>query len=422
MARVKIGVFGCSLRGTYLAEIAQRHPDAEVVALCESHKPRLDLCIAEMRSIGASVTGYEDFDSFLNHDMDAVVLTNYSTEHAPFAVRVLDSGRHALSEVVACQTMAEGVALVEAVERNPKLVYSFAENYCCLRGILEMRRLYERGDIGEFLHAQGEYVHYLEKDWFRITYGDRWHWRNWVSGSFYCTHSLGPIVAITGTRPVRLTAYETPNVNRRNVGSLASDGSSMVCQMSNGGTAHILRAAFKREPDCAVWYAVFGTEGMMETDRWGEMPSRVNVCAKSNLQPQSYAPEFPVPSGMADGAVGHWGADYYPMHFFLQRILGREGGERSIDVYQAMDMSLPGILEYRSIWEGNSTVEVPDFRDKAVREQYRNDNWALDPAMAGEGQPDMSSSFGKVEVPDSVFEAQVAEYEAWLKSERAKYA
>jgi hypothetical protein len=41
MAEVKIGVLGCSLRGTMLAETAQLHPDAELVALCDSFRPRI---------------------------------------------------------------------------------------------------------------------------------------------------------------------------------------------------------------------------------------------------------------------------------------------------------------------------------------------------------------------------------------------
>lgn len=44
--------------------------------------------------------------------MDAVVLANYATEHAPYAVKVLDSGRHVCSEAPACRTLAEAVELV----------------------------------------------------------------------------------------------------------------------------------------------------------------------------------------------------------------------------------------------------------------------------------------------------------------------
>lgn len=408
--RVKVGVLGCGWRGRMLAEIVHRNPDAELVAVCDFFAPRLKQCITKLDSLGAAVTPYEDFDAFLNHDMDAVVLANYATEHAPFAVRVLDSGRHVMSEVLACQTMAEAVALVEAVERNPNLVYSFAENYCCLRGIREMQRLYQKGDIGEFLSAQGEYVHYLNDNWCQITYGERNHWRNWASSCYYCTHAFGPIVSITGTRPVRLTAYETPNVNRRKTGSVASDGAVLVCQMDNGGVVTTLRAAFRREPECAVWYSVYGSEGMMETDRWGEMPSRVHVYRHADSSLKDYSPAFPFENQMSQQVTGHWGADYFPTHFFLQAILDRPGKEFAIDVYRALDMTLPGILGYRSIWEKNLSYDVPDLRNPATRDAYRNDNWGLDKKMAGPGQPEFSSSFGRVDIPDSLYESQVKEY------------
>ena len=108
--------------------------------------------------------------------------------------------------MLACQNLAEAVALVEAVERSRK-VYTYAENYCYFRGTLEMQRLYRRGDIGEFLHGEGEYVHDCEGIWPAITRGERSHWRNWIPATFYCTHSIGPILTITGTRPTRVTAY-----------------------------------------------------------------------------------------------------------------------------------------------------------------------------------------------------------------------
>ena len=58
---------------------------------------------------------YTDFDAFFQHDMDAVVLANYANEHAPYAIRLLNSGRHVCSEVLPVETMAQAVQLVEAV-------------------------------------------------------------------------------------------------------------------------------------------------------------------------------------------------------------------------------------------------------------------------------------------------------------------
>ena len=91
------------------------------------------------------------------------------------------------------------------------------------------------------------------------------------------------------------------------------------------------------------------------------------------------------------------------MHYFLEKILGRPAGEAVIDVYQALDMSLPGILAYRSICEGNTPQTVPDMRDPAQREPYRDDNWCTNPAVAGEQLAPFNAT-GNPDIPDEVYE------------------
>ena len=101
--------------------------------------------------------------------------------------------------------------MVEAVEKSGK-IYSYAENYCYFAATQEMKKLYRAGEIGEFMHGEGEYVHDCESIWGDITYGEKDHWRNRLYSCYYCTHSLGPIINITGLRPVRVVGFENPNV------------------------------------------------------------------------------------------------------------------------------------------------------------------------------------------------------------------
>ncbi|MGN1052383.1 MAG: hypothetical protein ACI4SH_03225, partial [Candidatus Scatosoma sp.] len=74
-----------------------------------------------------------------------------------------------------------------------------------------------------------------------------------------------------------------------------------------------------------------------------------------------------------------------------------------IDVYAALDMSIPGILAYRSILNGNAPISMPDFRDKAQREQYRNDRACTDLKVAG-AQLLPSNSFYEVDTPQEVYD------------------
>ncbi|MBO4299615.1 MAG: Gfo/Idh/MocA family oxidoreductase, partial [Clostridia bacterium] len=153
--KVKIGVFG-AYRGMTMINVLLRHPDAELVAICDKYRPALEKAGKAAEEAGLQLALYENFEDFFRHDMDAVVLANYANEHATFAIRLLRSGRHVLSEVLPCETMAQAVELIEAVEESGK-VYAYAENYCYMWHTFEMRERYERGEIGEVMYAEGEY-------------------------------------------------------------------------------------------------------------------------------------------------------------------------------------------------------------------------------------------------------------------------
>lgn len=402
--KVKVGVFGAR-RGMTMIGVLAHHPDAELVAICDQFDHLLKDCEKLALETNTEIALYKDFEQFFNHDMDAVVLANYATEHAPYAVKLLRSGRHVLSEVLPVENLAEAVALVEAVEESGK-VYTYAENYCYFPATSEMKRLYRQGEIGEFMHGEGEYVHDCESIWPRITYGDKNHWRNNMYSTFYCTHSIGPLLTITGTRPVRVVGFETPNVaNLAKLGYKGGTSGMILMQMDNGATVKSLHGNLKREPG-AIWYSIYGKKGMMESDRWHDGIARINIfCEGDSLTETelSYRPKARIQSELAAKTAGHGGSDFYTVHYFLEKVLDRPSGEETIDVYQALDMGVPGILAYRSIVNGNIPIAVPDFRDKKAREEYRHDRWSTNPANSGDNLAP-HCSFGTPDIPDSVYE------------------
>lgn len=409
--KIKIGVFGAH-RGMTMINVLSRHPDAELVAICDKYQPLLEKCKKVAEETGSSITYYTNFDEFFKHEMDAVVLANYANEHAQYAIKLLKSGRHVASEVLPVETLGQAVQLVEAVEESGK-IYSYAENYCYFTATQEMKRLYRAGEIGEFMHGEGEYIHDCEAIWPDITYGEKDHWRNRLYSTYYCTHSLGPIITITGTRPVKVVGFETPNVeNMARYGYRGGTSGMIVAQMSNGAMVKSLHGYLKREPT-SVWYSIYGKKGMVESDRWNEGISRVYVYREGDSLTEneiSYRPKPKVDTELSKMISTHGGGDFYTMHYFIEKILGRPDGEECIDVYQALDMGLPGILAYRSICNGNIPIEVPDFRRKDVREKYRNDNWCTNPEVAGDNLAPFNS-FGGPDIPDSVYEHVRKEWE-----------
>ncbi len=381
--KLKVGVFG-AFRGSVMVQVLLNHPDAELVAVCDRYKPLLEKCREKAEENGVKVALYENFEDFFAHDMDAVILANFANEHAPYAVRLLESGRHVLSEVLPCETMAQAVQLIEAVERSGK-VYAYAENYCYSDLTFEMWRRYKHGDIGEVTYAEGEYVHDCSAGWPSLTYGDRNHWRNRLHPFFYCTHSIGPMLTITGRRPIRVTGIATRPIQEQYQKGLShgSAGIEMIT-LDNGAIAKSIHGELKREP-ASVNYEIYGTQGCMETQRLGEQKLNVYIEEKAcHGSTETYYPQKFVSAALAESVNSHGGSDFYATHFFIQKILGRpEGYEYSIDVYQAVDMGICGIMAYRSNLNGGIPIDLPDLRILSERNKFRNDNACTNPEVAG---------------------------------------
>lgn len=429
MKKVKIGVLG-AFRGGSMIRYCKQAENAEIVAICDKNEEVLDNKKTELAM--DSITYYTSFDEFIKHDgMEAVVLANYATEHAPFAIRCMEAGLHVFSEVLPVQTMKEAVELVEAVERTGK-VYAYGENYCYMPAPREMRRLYREGVIGEFEYGEGEYVHNCESIWPDITYGDPDHWRNNMYANFYCTHSIGPLIHITGLRPVKVTGFEGTKTERklRCGAKWGSFGIEMI-ELENGGIIKSIHGDLYRN---SVWYSVYGMKGRLESRREDEEGGCEGVLTL-HVNADKYSGEYAKPDiktyeptdALSEKckAFGHGGSDFYSMYNFVEKILGKEDAD-TIDVYEAMDMFLPGMFAYRSVLKGGIPMEVPNLRDKAVREQYRNDTMCTDPKVAG----DMlipAFSKGNPDIPEVVYkymrdmsEKKAAQKHAQIVEEAAK--
>ena len=208
--KVKIGVLG-GVRGSVMISYAKRFDDVEVVALCDRSREVLRIQQAKFSQLG--ITFYDSFEAFICHDMDAVFLANYATEHAPYAIRFLGKGVHVLSECLPASTMAECVELVRAAERS-SAVYMFAENYPYMKFNREMKKICDGGTLGRILFAEGEYNHPISGNETGFILQRRWyphHWRNYCPGTYYVTHSLGPLMISTGARPRRVSAFPVTN-------------------------------------------------------------------------------------------------------------------------------------------------------------------------------------------------------------------
>ncbi len=384
MKKIKIGVMG-TMRGASMINYCKVATNAEVVAICD--KWHEGLRSQQEANKGLDIAYYDNFDDFIKHDMDAVVLANYANEHAPFAIRAMKAGKHVFSEVVPAQTMKEAVELIEAVEETGK-IYAYGENYCYMPAPFEMKKLYKEGRIGTIEYADCEYLHNCESIWPEIAHGDKEHWRNNMYSTFYCTHSLGPIIHATGLRPVSVTGFECPVWERNlRVGRKNGEYGVEILTLENGA---IVRSTHGNLYKWSNWYCLYGTKGRMESAR---EEAQAGGTSRIYISTDDYSGGYDTHKAetyMANEKLveeskvfGHGGSDFYSMWHFVEKLRGNEEAD-IIDVYEAMDMFLPGHFAYRSLLAGGIPMQIPNLRDKAERERWRNDVSCTDPKVAGD--------------------------------------
>jgi len=358
---IKVGVIGVG-RGRGFARGVSGLMGMELVAVCDSWAEKLEETGKELK-----VATYTDYEKFLEHDMDAVILANYFHEHAPFAIKALKAGKHVMSETSACITIAQGIQLIETVEKTGN-IYMFAENYPYMVFNQEMRRIFQSGKIGTFMYGEGEYVHPADANfWNDISCGMN-HWRNWIPATYYCTHALAPIMYITDTWPKSVNGFVMPYapddpVPARSVRQ--HDAASMIAlKMDNGAVAKLLQVYLRGH---SVWVRIHGAKGQMENLREGNT-NMVRLIReqyherRTDPAKQIYLPDFPEHHDKATKS-GHGGGDFFMNYHFAQAI--KTGEPPYFDVYRGVAMSIVGILAYRSALDNSNTFAVPDFRIKS---------------------------------------------------------
>ncbi len=389
MDTIRVGVIGVG-RGMSFARGTGPLVGMELVALCDTWEEKLE---AAGREFG--VATYTDFDEFLGHDMDAVILANYFHEHAPFAIKALEADKHVMSETSACFTIAEGVELVRTVERTGK-TYMFAENYPYMVFNQEMRRLYRAGEIGTVMYAEAEYIHPDPAEVIMGRSPGTYHWRNWIPATYYCTHSLAPIMFITETWPEKVNGFVIPRRDDDPIHERVikfNDAAAMIAlRMDNGAVVRLVQVYLRGH---GVWVRVHGSRGLMENLRRGER-SMLRVVREQyheeRRHPEEvvYRPDFPEYREQAMRA-GHGGGDFFTNYHFADAI--RRNEPPFLDVYRGVTMSIIGPLAYRSALTDSNTIDVPDFRREEDRRRYEDDHWRPDPR---EGDP-WPSILGKQE-------------------------
>ena len=375
MKKIRIGIFGAG-RGVDIAENLMLSEDCEIVALCDFNEKRR----AEgLKRLGINIEAFDNFDEFIEYDMDAVVLANYFHEHTPYAIRCFEKGIHVFSECISNGTMAEGVELIRAYEKSSS-IYMLAENYPQMKFNREMKRVCDGGTLGKIIYAEGEYNHPYKPDDYEFSKGYVYnieHWRNYLPRSYYITHSLAPLMWSTGATPKKVSAVPvfspiTEEITARRVG----DRAAIITTLNDDESVFRITgcAAFGAHHNA---YRLCGENGQIENLRG--MGEKVMLRYSDWAVPEGkeevnlYDPEWNDSDEEFINQSGHGGGDYIVARMFLDCIKEGRQPEHPYDIYSAVAMASTAILAHRSILNGGVPYVIPDFTLEECRRMYEND-------------------------------------------------
>ncbi|NPV47483.1 MAG: Gfo/Idh/MocA family oxidoreductase [Armatimonadetes bacterium] len=354
---LKIGVAGLR-RGTGPALVLKQHAECELTAVCDLFPGRAE-AFAKQHGVAQ---WFDDYTAFCAADLDAIVVATPAPVHVACAVEAMRAGKHVLSEVPACWDLDQARELVRVV-RETGLKYMFGENMCYFAYCQSYGEMVRRGDIGEVIYVEGEYIHNCDS-LMTETGPDgqpRLTWRTRMPPIQYCTHELGPILQWLDDRIVSATGLSTGCWRKPEWG--VTDMEVGLFRTAKGVIVKVLCGFSVAKEPAHHWFTLYGTRGHLESPRWPDGQHRL----QSDLVP--YMTEHARlslginhPGAPPEATVGgHGTSEYFMCNDFVRCIL--DDTKPAIDVYQGLDMTLPGICAHLSAERGGELVEVPDPRD-----------------------------------------------------------
>ncbi len=114
--KIRIALIGANGQGNYSLDQLLKEQDAEVVAVCEVFRERLDKTLAKC---GPNAKGYNDFrDVLAREDIDAVVIATTPHWHAIMAILAAKAGKDFYLEKPMTMSLGESLAVLRAVRKH----------------------------------------------------------------------------------------------------------------------------------------------------------------------------------------------------------------------------------------------------------------------------------------------------------------
>lgn len=340
--KIRVGLAGYGVCKFATAFGFQDHPNVEVVAVSDLIPDRC----AELAKVARCTKTYSSCEELVKDDkVEAVFIATDAPSHARLAVQALKQGKHVASAVPAVfGSLEDAEELFKAVQASGRKYMMFETSYYHA-DVHAMREIYRAGGFGKLVYSEGEYYHYMD------TPIDSYKgWRVGLPPQWYPTHSNAYYTGVTG-------------------GSFTE----VSCMGMPSKIEHLLPANNPYKNPFGTEIAMFRTSegGMSRMGVSWDSPGNGGEMGRVRGQTGSFYGKYdgleknlpptkrpPLPPSVQPG--GHGGSHGYLMNEFVLSIL--QDRKPLVDVAQALNMTVAGIVAHKSAMKGGELLKIPQFK------------------------------------------------------------
>jgi predicted dehydrogenase len=368
--RVNVAIVGLGF-GAEFIPIYQRHPGANLVAICRRNRKGLD-DVGDAFGVERRYTSYAKM--LKDPEIDAVHINTPIPDHARMTIQALEAGKHVACTVPMATSIADCKAIFDVV-RKTGLRYMMMETVVYGREFLWLKQLYDDGELGKLQFMQASHMQEMEG------------WPNYWPGlppMWYATHCVGPMLALTDASAEYVSCFGSGTIQKKLVakyGSPFAVESAQIKLKDSDLAVRIYRSLFDtarqyRESidvygskKSFEWTLVEGEKHVLHTAKLpeAEIPTRVKA--------PDFAARLPAPirrfttKGVYDLAkqthlsftqgAGHGGSHPHLVHEFVTALL--EDREPFPNARRSANWTCVGLCAHESALKGGRIVRLPAF-------------------------------------------------------------
>ena len=367
---VNIALVGLGF-GAEFIPIYQRHPQANMYAICQRSKEKLD---AIGNAFGIEKR-YTDFKELLKDpNVDAVHINSPIPDHGWQSIAALKAGKHVCCTVPMATSVEECKQIVELVKKTG-LKYMMAETVVYSREYLYMKECLDKGILGRLQFVQASHQQDMEG------------WPDYWPGlppMWYATHCVGPVCAMAGADAEYVSCFGSGTIHKdliKKYGSPFAVESAHIKFRKSDVSARIIRSLFDTARQYRESIDVYGDKTSIE---WPLVEGQSLIMHRAKLpedkipkqvKPPDYAKLLPKPIqpfttkgvydltknahlSFAQGA-GHGGSHPHIAHEIVSALC--EGRDPFPNARQSANWTCVGLCAHESAMKGGEIVKLPAF-------------------------------------------------------------